>query len=175
MSQILAEDASAVEIVRHFSHKIKNGRTVLDATRHTADELRELNEEIEKKQNGELQGPDGIIGEAIDIIACAIDIIFLERPDMPEEEINDYLKLKCEKWAKHYSDTVDKAIAPTQAGQKVRVRSSRIDDTELNLDTVYEVEEVINYDWQHHQHSKVRIVDQPAAIYADEVFYVVEG
>jgi len=96
-----------LDIVRHFSRKIQNGRTILDAARHTERELVELYEEIEKKVMGLPPGPDGIVGEALDIIACALDVIFVEAPETTNEEINATLLRKCEKWARRYKDSVD--------------------------------------------------------------------
>lgn len=96
-----------LDIVRHFAQLIQNGRTIKDAARHTGLELEELNEEIEKKEQGLVAGPDGIVGEAIDIIACALDIIFVEAPETTNEEICAILLRKCEKWARRYKDSVD--------------------------------------------------------------------
>jgi hypothetical protein len=47
------------------------------------------------------------VGEAIDIIACALDIIFIHRPETTDEKINEILLRKCEKWARRYKDSVD--------------------------------------------------------------------
>lgn len=96
-----------LDIVRYFAATIQNGRTIADASRHTKLELIELDEEIEKKANGEAAGPDGIVGEAIDIIACALDIIFVEAPETTNEQISAILLKKCEKWARRYKDSVD--------------------------------------------------------------------
>lgn len=43
-------------------------------------------------------GPDGVIGEAIDAIACLLDAIYVTDPDFTEQMLNDYMKLKCQKW-----------------------------------------------------------------------------
>lgn len=96
-----------IDIVRHFATVIQNGRTVADAARHAGGELTELNEEIALKDQGLAPGPDGIVGEAIDLIACALDIIFVEAPETTNEEICAILLRKCEKWARRYKDSVD--------------------------------------------------------------------
>lgn len=96
-----------LDIVRHYAALIQNGRTIRDAARHTGLELVELEEEISKKEQGLVAGPDGVVGEAIDIIACALDIIFVEAPETTNEEICDTLLRKCEKWARRYKDSVD--------------------------------------------------------------------
>jgi hypothetical protein len=43
-------------------------------------------------------GPDGIVGEAIDGILCNLDMIYVENPDLTEDEFNSMVKAKCEKW-----------------------------------------------------------------------------
>jgi hypothetical protein len=96
-----------IDIVRHFAIKIQNGRTIADAARHAGLELVELNEEIALKEQGLTAGPDGVVGEAIDLIACALDIIFVEAPETTNEQINEILLRKCEKWARRYKDNVD--------------------------------------------------------------------
>lgn len=47
-----------------------------------------------------LKGDDGIIGEACDVINCAIDIIYLSNPDITAEEINACMVKKLDKWKK---------------------------------------------------------------------------
>lgn len=96
-----------IDIVRHFSFLINNGRELEDAARHTRDELQELHEEIAKVRAGQEEGSDGVVGEAIDIIACALDIIFIHRPETTDQRINEILLAKCEKWARRYKDSVD--------------------------------------------------------------------
>ena len=99
--------SSTIDIVRHFARVIQNGRTISDAARHAGDELVELKEEITLKDAGQVAGPDGIVGEAIDLIACALDIIFVEAPETTDDQINAILVRKCEKWARRYSNSVD--------------------------------------------------------------------
>lgn len=96
-----------IDIVRHFAAVIQNGRTVADVARHAQSELNELNDEIEIKGLGGTPGPDGIVGEAIDLIACGLDAIFVEAPETTNEEICAILLRKCEKWARRYKDSVD--------------------------------------------------------------------
>jgi hypothetical protein len=92
-------DSSIVDIVRTYSKAIKNGRKLADVFTYLDDEVTELGAEIEFAAMGNPPGEDGIFGEAIDVIACALDLIFLERPDVTNEEIATYMKRKCEKWA----------------------------------------------------------------------------
>ena len=96
-----------IDIVRHFAGAIQNGRTLKDISRHLASEHVELNEEIALAGEGKVAGPDGIVGESIDIIACALDAIFVHAPETTDEQICAILLAKCEKWARRYGASVD--------------------------------------------------------------------
>jgi len=87
------------EIVRSFTKRIRNGRTNTSILAHMRSEVDELDAEI---QNGNI-GEDGILGESIDIIACALDMIFENYPDISEEELARIMQAKCEKWERKYS------------------------------------------------------------------------
>lgn len=79
---------------------VKNGRSPLDIYRHTGSEYRELGLEIV----GRGDGKDGVIGEAIDMIICDIDQIYLENPEITEAEVIAIAERKCEKWKAVYKD-----------------------------------------------------------------------
>ena len=97
----------AIDIVRYFAGAISNGRTLRDIARHTESELAELYEEVDKVAAGQPEGSDGVVGESVDIIACALDAIFTHRPQTTNEEICAILLAKCEKWARRYGASVD--------------------------------------------------------------------
>lgn len=44
-------------------------------------------------------GPDGVIGEAVDLIITAVDMINAERPGITVDEIRHIVVNKCNKWA----------------------------------------------------------------------------
>lgn len=96
-----------LDIVRYFSGAINNGRTLRDIARHAESELGELYEEVDKVTENQPEGSDGVVGESIDIIACALDAIFFHRPETTNEEICAILLAKCEKWARRYGTSVD--------------------------------------------------------------------
>lgn len=96
-----------IDIVRYFAGAIQNGRTLQDIARHTESELTELYEEVAKVQSDQPEGDDGIVGESVDIIACALDAIFVHRPQTTNEEICEILLRKCEKWARRYGASID--------------------------------------------------------------------
>ena len=68
---------SMFETVRDYSIMIKDDRTIDDILNHTMEELGELTEEIQIKYGWieDDAGPDGIVGESIDILACVLDMI----------------------------------------------------------------------------------------------------
>lgn len=89
-----------VDIVKRYSERIDDGRTLSDVLGHAMEELGELATEV-KIVNGKSYkkaGPDGVIGEAVDLINCALDIIYLAKPDFTEDELKEMQILKCEKW-----------------------------------------------------------------------------
>lgn len=96
-----------LDIVRHFAAEIKNGRELKDIIRHSKGEIAEIEEEMDLLDRGEDPGKDGIVGEAIDVIACMLDLIFTAAPHTTDEEICAILLAKCEKWARRYKDSVD--------------------------------------------------------------------
>lgn len=91
------------DVVRFYSAAIKNGRTIRDVFDFMQDEVIELDVEIGLADVGSPPGEDGIVGESIDVIACALDAIFLARPDITNQELAAMMQAKCEKWAKNYS------------------------------------------------------------------------
>jgi NTP pyrophosphatase (non-canonical NTP hydrolase) len=91
---------SIIQKTFESSDKIKNGRTLIRTLAHTMAEVGELAEEIviangfSYKQPGE----DGIVGEAIDVILCALDIIHKHDPLVTEEDLEKIAIRKLAKW-----------------------------------------------------------------------------
>ena len=80
---------------------MENGRTLEDVLIHLMTEVGELAEEIQIKSgmSTKPEGVDGITGEAIDVILCALDIIHLHNPDFTNDsDILDFVHSKLEKW-----------------------------------------------------------------------------
>ena len=88
-----------IALVREYSNSINNGRTVKTIFEALKAETDELNNEV--VTNG--TGLDGIEGEAVDVILCALNIIFKVNPGMSDDQIVEYARKKCDKWAKKYS------------------------------------------------------------------------
>jgi hypothetical protein len=91
-----------VEVVRHYSMTIKNDRTLRSAYEHLREEVDELGSEICYIEAGIKPGEDGIVGEAMDVINCALDIIFQKHPDIDSQTLVDIMTRKCEKWQLKY-------------------------------------------------------------------------
>ena len=82
------------------SDRIKNGRTLIRTLAHTMAEVGELAEEV-VIANGfsyKQPGPDGIVGEAVDVILCALDIIYQVDPTITEKDIEAIAERKLAKW-----------------------------------------------------------------------------
>lgn len=64
------------------------------------EELGELSTEINIQAgfSSKTPGEDGIVGEAIDVILCAVDIIYLENPNITAEEFMNNVRKKLDKW-----------------------------------------------------------------------------
>jgi hypothetical protein len=80
--------------------RVKDGRTVRDVMEFLVSEVGELSDEIAIKYgiSNKEPGKDGVFGEAVDVIAAALDLIFVDDPTKTEEDVVDYLRLKLQKW-----------------------------------------------------------------------------
>jgi len=96
-----------IDIVRHFAREINNGRTLFDIHAHGEREMVELKDELIADVDQSDHGSDGVVGEAIDVIACMLDAIFVYRPETTDEEITAILLTKCQKWSRRYRDSVE--------------------------------------------------------------------
>lgn len=63
-------------------------------------EVGELGEEIaiENGHSYKSKGADGVVGEAIDVIITALDMITVANPNLTEQEITEMARRKCDKW-----------------------------------------------------------------------------
>lgn len=89
---------SLTTIVRRYNKLVRNGRSQNDILKSMKSEVDELEEEI---KNGSI-GIDGIVGENIDIIACALDSIFEFAPEITDEQLSEIMEAKCAKWKRKY-------------------------------------------------------------------------
>ncbi|MNU37243.1 hypothetical protein D3C71_258950 [compost metagenome] len=107
-----------LEIVRHYALGIHNGRKAADAFKHLLSEVKELGEEIE---NGGT-GADGVKGEAMDVINCVLDLVFMLHPEVTIEELDELMEAKCQKWVRKYGqdDMEVEAAGVPKGGAVVR-------------------------------------------------------
>jgi hypothetical protein len=86
-----------------YSKSIRDERTVNDVLIHSFTEMGELALEVQINSGKSYKesGVDGVIGEALDVICCMIDIIYIENPNITEEEIMNLATEKLEKWKRN--------------------------------------------------------------------------
>lgn len=91
---------SAVGVIRSASRLIKNGREPKDVLMALMEEVGELATEVAIDDGFKNKEPseDGIVGEAIDVMLCALDVVFVAYPELTEKEINAITLKKCNKW-----------------------------------------------------------------------------
>jgi NTP pyrophosphatase (non-canonical NTP hydrolase) len=90
-----------VSEILETSRQVDNGRTIQDVLTHAMTELGELAQEVQiaEGKSYKQQGVDGVVGEALDVINCMIDIIYIHYGVLADEH---YLKAlnsrKLAKW-----------------------------------------------------------------------------
>lgn len=80
---------------------LKEGSPLLAKMSHLTAEVGELAEEINilhEQPVNKRPGEDGIVGEAIDVILCALDIVRMINPLITEKEIEEFASRKLAKW-----------------------------------------------------------------------------
>lgn len=88
------------QVVVDFSDRIKDNRVESDILTHTMTEMGELAQEVQIFQGKSYKRPgkDGIVGEAVDLIICGMDMIRRHAPTVTEKELIDITWNKCFKW-----------------------------------------------------------------------------
>ena len=83
-----------------MSDRIRDGRLASDIFEHCASEMGELAIEmaIEDGTSYKEPGPDGMVGEAVDVIICMLDMIRNKAPHLTEDDILRIARPKLEKW-----------------------------------------------------------------------------
>lgn len=88
--------------------KIEKERNIQSSLIYALVELAELGE-VFLQESGHSNKPpteDGVIGEAIDVMVCMLDIIQLYSAEITGEEIETIMKAKITKWANKKYDTL---------------------------------------------------------------------
>ena len=84
--------------------RIENSRDLKSIFNHAKGEIEELHDEIVNVEIGKPEGPDGVIGEAVDVMLCMVDIIYKRNPDITKEQIFEVICSKLDKWELLYSE-----------------------------------------------------------------------
>jgi hypothetical protein len=118
-----APGSSLLQIMRHYAPQIDDGRSLADSLRYAAGELKELADEIEAREAGKHPGPDGIVGEAIDVMVCMADIIVRAEPNFTDRDLTRLFDAKCRKWLRGFlPDTAPVKGAIWMEGETCRGR-----------------------------------------------------
>lgn len=97
---------SLFSLTKSASERIDNCRTPFSVLSAVVGEVGELAEEvaISEGYSYKKEGADGVIGEAMDVIAAVLDLVLIIRPDITEEELCQVLAPKLEKWISKTSE-----------------------------------------------------------------------
>lgn len=90
-----------VSSILDMSRDIDSPRTTKSVMNHLIGEVIELYDEVFDNPDTRVDS-DGILGEAVDVILCAVDIIHMQNPYITEEEIQEVVNRKLAKWQKLY-------------------------------------------------------------------------
>lgn len=84
------------------SDRIINNRHEQQIFMKAVEEMGELAVEvaIHRGESYKTPGPDGIVGEAIDVINCLLDLIHVHAPHMTEADVAAIARVKQLKWEK---------------------------------------------------------------------------
>jgi hypothetical protein len=95
---------SIIQNILSASSRIKNSRNISSVFRHLVGEVNELRDEVTAKVCDLEHGEDGILGEAVDVILCALDVAYQDNPNLTEEQIAAVVSRKLEKWERLYGN-----------------------------------------------------------------------
>jgi hypothetical protein len=89
-----------IDDILYVAKQIETSRTLSDIMQHTTTELGELQMEviIAEGKSYKQPGKDGVIGEAIDLIICAVDLIHKMDPNITEQQLQSIADRKLLKW-----------------------------------------------------------------------------
>ena len=108
--------AAFVGLMRGYTLRIANGRSLADVREALRDETRELDDELALLPRG-VQGPDGVTGESVDVALCGIDLALLT--DGGDDLATARLILaKSDKWETLYAHSVSRDRSGTTTSGK---------------------------------------------------------
>lgn len=92
----------SIKLITDQCDRIHNSRTMNSVAFHLEGEMSELQEEIGKMVCCQEQGTDGVIGEAVDVLICAIDLAKIWDKSLTPEQIRTIVERKLAKWERLY-------------------------------------------------------------------------
>jgi hypothetical protein len=100
LNEIVIKKNKTLETIFAACDIIKDGRGSYAILASLTSELGELATEVAVQQGHDNRpaGVDGIFGEAVDVILCAVDMIRTNYPSVTDEDIHKVVAYKCNKW-----------------------------------------------------------------------------
>jgi hypothetical protein len=91
---------SLFALTRAVTARVKNGRKPADIMMSIMSEVGETAEEVQIAYgvSYKTEGPDGVVGEAVDAIICLLDLIMVHNPEITEKHLLQIASLKLAKW-----------------------------------------------------------------------------
>ena len=91
---------SLIKDILNVSSTIDDKRNRFSVMAKVVEEVGEISTEvaIAEKMSYKKAGVDGIVGEAVDAIIALTDLIYVDNPNITEEEIQNIVRLKLQKW-----------------------------------------------------------------------------
>lgn len=90
MRSTAAQAPTFIDTILHACRQVENGRSHRDVAIHALTELGELAQEVQIvtcRAPGKKAGPDGISGEAVDLILCVVDFLYCIDPMVDDSAI----------------------------------------------------------------------------------------
>lgn len=89
-----------IDVILNASWEVIDGRSKYYVLSKVGEEFGELSTEVGIVMGDSYKEPgkDGVVGEAVDMIISALDLIYLENPEIKEEELIAIAIPKLEKW-----------------------------------------------------------------------------
>ena len=96
----------SIQFVLDTAARVTNNRSLPDIFRAMNGEMHELADEVQLILDDDVPGPDGILGEAVDVMSCLLDLIYKSYPNITQADIEAVMVKKAMKWERLYANTV---------------------------------------------------------------------
>lgn len=108
------------------SAMIMNRRTTFGVLASLVEEVGELSQEVAIINGASYKEPgeDGVVGEAIDVILCAVDLIRVYDAKITEDDIMEILKIKLSKWKSKSLEHMMKHCLKTKPDREIESKTN---------------------------------------------------